>query len=362
MRIAVYAICKNEEAFIDRFVASALEADQILIADTGSTDGTFEKLLQTAHVTTRRITVTPWRFDDARTAALALVDDDIDVCISLDLDEILQPGWRAEIERVWKLGETTRLRYGFDWGHNIVFAYEKIHARRGYRWHHPCHEYPVPDGRITEVWAHTDMLLVRHHPDPTKSRGQYLDILKLSVAEDPDCPRNSFYYGRELGFYRMHVEAERELLRYLALPRATWPNERCYAMRILAKCRAEQGDPLGAVRWLRLACAEAPNTREPWCELAVDAYRRADWQESLYAAEKALAIREKALVYTCDPEVWGPLAHDYAAIAAWNLGQLDLAQRRAAEALALGPDDPRLADNLAKIRASLAQTGLPQAA
>ncbi len=70
----------------------------------------------------------------------------------------------------------------FDWGHNIRFKYEKIHARHGYRWHHPVHEYPVPDGRITEVYADTDQLLVSHHPDPTKSRGQYLPLLRMAVA------------------------------------------------------------------------------------------------------------------------------------------------------------------------------------
>ena len=42
MKIAVYAISKNEEQFVKRFCESAKEADLILIADTGSTDGTVE--------------------------------------------------------------------------------------------------------------------------------------------------------------------------------------------------------------------------------------------------------------------------------------------------------------------------------
>ena len=44
------------------------------------------------------------------------------------------------------------------------------------------------------------MLLAVHMPDPTKSRGQYMDLLELSVKEDPRCPRNAFYYARELSF------------------------------------------------------------------------------------------------------------------------------------------------------------------
>ena len=40
MKIAVYAISKNEEQFVKRFCESAKDADLILIPDTGSTDNT----------------------------------------------------------------------------------------------------------------------------------------------------------------------------------------------------------------------------------------------------------------------------------------------------------------------------------
>jgi len=168
VKIAVYAIAKNEEQFVERFCASAKGADLILIADTGSTDGTVAKARECG-ATVVDICITPWRFDDARNAAQALLPRDVDVCVSLDLDEELQPGWREEIERVWTEG-TTRLRYQFDWGAGIAFYYEKIHARHGYRWVHPCHEYPVPY-LIEEHYAQSDMLMVIHKPDPTKSRG-----------------------------------------------------------------------------------------------------------------------------------------------------------------------------------------------
>ena len=93
MKIAVYAICKNEEQFVKRFCESAKEADLILIADTGSTDNTVIEA-RACGATVYEIAITPWRFDKARDAALALIPRDIDVCIALDLDEMLQPGWR----------------------------------------------------------------------------------------------------------------------------------------------------------------------------------------------------------------------------------------------------------------------------
>lgn len=345
MKIAVYAISKNEAQFVERFCASAKDADLILIADTGSTDNTVELAKKHANVATYDICITPWRFDKARDAALALIPRDYDVCISLDLDEVLEPGWREEIERVWK-EDTTRLRYKFDWGQNIQFYYEKIHARHGYHWHHPCHEYPVADARITEVWAHTDMLLVSHHPDPTKSRGQYLDLLKVAVTEDPACPRNAFYYARELTFYCKWPEAIEALQLYLNLPRATWENERCYAMRLLGKAHESTGRQAEAMKWYRRACAEAPNTREPWVDLAMACYMRHQWAECYGAAMSALAIKDKQLVYTCDPEVWGAKPHDLAALAAFNLGLRDVAIEHGSAALVLSPEDPRLAANM----------------
>ena len=241
MKIAVYAISKNEEQFVERFCESAKDADIILIADTGSTDGTVERA-RACGATVHDICIAPWRFDLARNAALAVVPRDVDICISLDLDELLEPGWREEIERVWTEG-TTRLRYMFDWGCGISFFYEKIHARKGYMWHHPCHEYPVPDGRIEEVWAQTDFLIAVHKPDPTKSRSQYMDLLELSVREDPQCPRNAFYYARELSFNARWQEAIDACKAYLALPRATWMNERCYAYRVMGRCYSELGHP-----------------------------------------------------------------------------------------------------------------------
>ena len=345
LKIAICAIAKNEVEFIPRFCESAKEADLILIADTGSTDGLPEVAREHGAVV-HHICITPWRFDHARNAALALLPRDIDIVISLDIDEVLQPGWRQEIERVWIPGETTRLRYMFDWGCGISFYYEKIFARHGYFFHHPCHEYPIPDGRIEEVWANTDFLMAVHKPDPTKSRGQYMDLLELSVKEDPDCPRNAFYYARELSFHARWWESIDACKNYLKLPRATWQNERCYAYRVMGRCYSEVGLPQEAEQAFHSAAGEAPNTREPWCELAMLMYRQQRWEECFAYSMRALRITDRLQVYTCDPAVWGHQAHDLASIAAWHLGMAEISIEQARLAVEKSPDDPRLRANL----------------
>lgn len=344
LKIAVSAISKNEADFVKRFCDSAKDADLICIADTGSDDDTVKIALECG-AKVHNICITPWRFDLARNAAIALLPKDIDIVISLDLDEILEPGWREEIERVWVEG-TTRLRYKFDWGCGISFFYEKIFARHGYRFHHAVHEYPRADGRIQEVYAHTDMLLVSHHPDPTKSRGQYMPLLELAVKEDPYCPRNAFYHARELTFYSRWDEAIIALKKYLEMPEAVWQNERCYAMRLLAKSYDELGNGWESHKWLRLACAEAPVTREPWVELSMFCYRRSLWVEGYAAAKQALQITDKTLVYTMDPTVWTEKPYDLASICAWNLGLKDEAVQLCQKALEFAPQDSRLLANL----------------
>ena len=97
-KVCVYAICKNEAQFVDRWMDSMGEADQVVVLDTGSEDSTVERLrARGAEVTVERIS--PWRFDTARNRSLELVPEDADICVCTDLDEVFHPGWRAALER-----------------------------------------------------------------------------------------------------------------------------------------------------------------------------------------------------------------------------------------------------------------------
>lgn len=344
MKIAVYAIAKNEQQFVKRFCDSAKDADLILIADTGSTDNTVGEAIACGAVV-HEIAIKPWRFDKARDVALALIPADIDVCISLDLDEVMEDGWREEIECCWQ-PNTTRMRYKFDWSNNIIFYSDKIHSRTGYFWKHPCHETLTAEARTNESWVSTDKLLVTHKPDETKSRGQYMDLLELASAEDPNCERNAFYFARELTFTSQWERAIPALKKYLDMPKASWDYERSYAMRLLGKSYEYIGQPNNAYSWYIKACAEAPNTREGWLDLAQYTYRIGSWLECYNAIEKCLAITDRQYVYTSDPNSWTELPYDIGSISAYNLGLLDEAVLLIKKAIEYNPKDERLQSNL----------------
>ena len=70
------------------------EADYIVILDTGSTDGTYEKLQEDPRVTlVKQQEIKPWRFDVARNESMKLIPDDADILVCTDFDELFEPGW-----------------------------------------------------------------------------------------------------------------------------------------------------------------------------------------------------------------------------------------------------------------------------
>lgn len=94
MKVCVYAISKNESAFVRRWMASMSEADGVYVLDTGSEDDTV-RLLEECGAVVRSERVMPWRFDVARNESLKLVPADADICVCTDIDEVFRPGWRA---------------------------------------------------------------------------------------------------------------------------------------------------------------------------------------------------------------------------------------------------------------------------
>ena len=350
IKIAVYAIAKNEEQFVERFCNSAKDADLILIADTGSTDSTVAKAYECG-AQVNNIAVKPWRFDVARNTALSLVPSEYDICIALDLDEVLVPNWRTEVEKLW-IANTTQMRYRLDFGSGITYYHDKIHARNGYRWVYPIHEYIEVDKRVKVKTAHTEMVLVEHKPDRTKSRSQYLDLLKMAVEEDPYTPRHVIYLAREHTYYGQWAEAIPLLEKYLKMPQATWIDERCYAMRLLGKANSILNKNSESLKWHRMAVIEDSHRRESWLDLAWQCQKMDFWPECYGAILSALAINAKKSDHMMDPNAWNYMPHEIASNAAWKLGLKEAARQHLEEALKLSPDEPRFLVNKEMMKAN----------
>ncbi|MFA9379664.1 MAG: glycosyltransferase [Acetanaerobacterium sp.] len=352
--ICVYAICKNEERFVERWMDSVSEADLVVVTDTGSTDSTVERLrARGAVVYTEHIE--PWRFDTARNLAMDHIPLDVDICVPSDLDEVFERGWRNKLEDAWR-PEYTRARYRFNLSVNPdgtprkQYLMEKIHRRQGFRWAHPVHEVLEYSGSDPDRVVWVDMVL-NHYPDNTKSRRQYLPLLELSAAENPSDDRTAFWLGREYVFNGRYDLAIMQLKKHLALPAAQWKEERSASMRYLAHAYDRKGDAQTAKAWLFRAIAECAQVREPYYDMLKLAYRQGDWTLAVLMVQRALDITHKSGSYLTEEEAWGVSLYDLGAIACYHLELYEQAYEYAKTACDLCRDNKRLRNNLILIDA-----------
>ena len=379
LKIAVYTIAQNESKFVARWMDSMKEADAICVLDTGSTDGTPEMLERLGAKVGREQFVKwrgladydmivrhgkkPWRFDTSRNQSMELCPADADVLVCTDLDEILLPGWRAKLEAAWlgywrEHGEPpTTAQYEYVWNFKpdgsdgTKFLYEKVHLPGTAKWAHPVHEI-LDYGNLKKRMVRVDGMRLEHHADPTKSRGQYLPLLEMSVREDPEDDRNTHYLGREYMFARRWTDAIATLKKHLDLPRARWRAERAASMRFIARCEGMLGHEQERELWLWKATAEAPEQREAALELA-ELYqarasktgKRSDWSLTARAAEICTSRKTRVMSYLTRSEAWGAWPHELLAIALWYSGDRAGAAKAHAEAKAINPDDPIVKGN-----------------
>ena len=347
-KIVVYAISKNEEKFVDRWVDSMQEADEIYVLDTGSTDKTVSKLKK-RKVNVKKKIIKPWRFDVARNESLKLVPSDADICVCTDLDEVLEKGWRKKLEEIWQ-DNITRLRYNYNWKLDennkpiVNFYTDKIHIRDNYKWTHPVHEV-LTYTNGNEVFLTTDEITLNHYPDNTKSRSSYLPLLELSVKEDPEDDRNMHYLGREYMYYQKWNECIDTLIKHLSLKTATWKDERCASMRFIARSYRNLNRIEEAKMWLDKAINEAPYLRDPYVEKAMLEYELENWNEVVKNCNDALKITTHTKCYINETFSFDNTIYDLLSIAYFYLDDIDNAIINIDKALKMEPDNERLLKN-----------------
>lgn len=240
-KICVYAICKNESKFVDKWVKSMSEADYIVVLDTGSTDDTVEKL-KSYNIKVEIKKINPWRFDVARNESLKLVPDDANILVCTDLDEILEPGWAEPLRLQWVEGKHTRANYKYVWSHldngepGRVFFYNKIHDRN-WIWKYPVHELLWNTKTQTEQYNSENALdlfntiTLHHYPDKTKSRKSYLPLLELREQESSNDSYGLIYLSHEYryqGFYEKSNEKLNKVLDIFGLVINSVEKASCY--------------------------------------------------------------------------------------------------------------------------------------
>jgi glycosyltransferase involved in cell wall biosynthesis len=357
MKICVYAICRNERKFTDSWMESMGEADEIHVLDTGSDDGTPERLAELG-AKVHSASIVPWRFDEARNRSLDLVPLDADICVCTDLDERFAPGWREKLEQAWTTS-ATMAKYLYNWSlkpdgsPNVQMTYFKIHSRIGYKWVCPVHEVLVCTGERKHVEVKAEGVVLTHYPDKGKSRSYYLELLELGVNEDPTNERMAYYLGREHMYNQRWNDCISVLKKYLSLDSATWEDERSAAMRWIGLSYSRLGDFAQSRRWFLRAIAERPGMRDAYVEAAQMEYSQKNWCATLFFTTEALKIKEKSVTFVNQGYAWDHTLDDLASIACYKLGMVGESLKHAKAALSMNPTNERLSSNVQIIEKEL---------
>ena len=348
LKIVVYAISKNESKFVDRWVDSMQEADQIIVLDTGSKDNTVEKL-QKRNVSVYQRKINPWRFDVARNVSLDLVPMDTDICVCTDLDEIFEKGWRKQLEKDWQKKKPTRMKYLYHWKLKsddtpvLSFYADKIHTRKNYRWKYPVHEILITNQKEKVA---TTKIVLKHYPDKSKSRGSYLPLLELSVKEDPNNDRNLHYLGREYMFYQKWDQCIETLHQHLNCQNATWKDERAASMRFLARAYYQKGYLEEAELWFRNATKEAPYLREAYVELGQFYFSENEYEKAYPVLKQALQITTDPKTYIHEEFAWNDEFYDLLSLTSFYTKHYQEAVEYVQKAIEKNPHNSRYQTNL----------------
>lgn len=358
-KICVYAICKNEIQFVDKWLGSMIEADYIVILDTGSTDGTFEKLKNDPRVTrVEQKIYDPWRFDNARNDALLLCPEDTDIFVSTDLDEIFDSGWSEPLREQWIRGIHVRALYKYAWSHNTkgeperVFYYDKIHGPNWY-WKAPVHEYLTSDEYDEEYTKNHsldlfDSIFLHHYPDQSKSRGSYLPLLELRAEEDPNDYNGLYYYAHELyyrGYYEKSISVLDDILNDDRFEGIRTPLE-------VAACYLFMGDSFlglnsqeAAISAYNSAIAAESTYREPYLQLAKVYLDKGYNNIAIGIVKDAIEKSYRHYTWLERDLSWKEEPYDILALAYSSIGDYKSAYTNAVKALMENTSDERLLYN-----------------
>jgi glycosyltransferase involved in cell wall biosynthesis len=347
-KVCIYCIAKNEEAFVERFMARAGDADLVVIGDTGSTDGTVAAFRRCGAVV-HNISVSPWRFDAARNQVIDLIPEEYDCLFSVDIDETLEtPDWKDRVLSAWE--GNNRVRYWYSWSlkpdgtPDRRFVYDKIHSR-DFHWVSPVHEVLELAPGKTERGGFAEIELY-HRPDCLKSRGSYLGLLETAVKERPTDDRMLHYYGRELYFVGRDPEAILLLLKHSELEHA-WAAERAASCRMAGECSMRLGRWAEAEWFYAKGVSICPQEREPLVALAKFYLSKGEHAKCYKAAMAAASIQPVTDHYLVDPYAHNEGPYDLAGVSAWWMGNKAEGQQLMEKAVTLNPKDQRLRDNLA---------------
>jgi glycosyltransferase involved in cell wall biosynthesis len=367
-RLSVCMIVRDEAAFLRACLESVRGiADQVVVVDTGSTDGTpaiAEELGAELHHFA-------WTHDFAAARNESLRHATGEWILVLDGDEALDPESRDQLRRLVEgdafVGYLVRIvNFTASVGTEEVVEHRLLRLFPN----HPDLRFEGRDPHAQLVSRRPELLLptrtcevtVRHEgyrPQVLVAKGKLernLVALERAVAEEPHHAFHAFNLGLTYGLLERSVEAERELLRAVALSLSDAAAGRSppylpTAYLLLAMAVYQQGRYAEAVAYCERSIALAPHSSDAHLAHGTSLLALGRLQEAQAAYERALQCVKGADIVATDRSTagWKPFL---------GLAEVEIARRRWEAALAWLARAHQLAPEQAAVATTVARAAL----
>jgi len=280
--ISLCMIVKDEEAVLERLLNSAVEfADEIIIADTGSTDRTVE----IAKRFTDSVFHFTWCNDFSAARNFSFSKATMDYQMWLDADDILP---HSSIEKLitWKSSGTfpdvVMLPYhtGLDASGNPTLIYQRERLLRTageFKWQGAVHEAITSHGSI----EHLDAPVI-HSKESAGDPNRNLRIFESQLKKGCKLsPREKYYYARELFYHNCYSQAS-EYFNQVIQDSSAWIENRIDACRMLYRCNSALNHDESAADALLKSFSLSPPRAEVCCDLGEHFLNFKNYQTAIF--------------------------------------------------------------------------------
>lgn len=343
--LSLCMIVRNEEEVIARCLECASGIfDEIVIADTGSTDSTKEICARFA----AKVYDFKWTDDFSAARNFAFSKATKQYVMWLDADDVLTAENAARLKELKEtLGEedtvmckyvTARTPDG-----SPAFAYyrERIFRRTSApEWKGFVHECVAPIGKTVYSDVEIDHAKVKA-TDPRRN----LEIYQKKISDGAKLDgRDKFYYGRELYYNKLYPEAVCILENYLSGD-SVWSVNAVEACSVLSDCYSAVGDDKRAVDALCRSFRYGSPRAETVCKLGSlfrgkDDKQAAFWYQSALNCESDLAAGG-----FCEPDCTDFIPYVELSCCYYRLGDLPRAKKYHELAKSIRPSHPSVLYN-----------------
>ncbi len=303
--ISLCMIVRNEEDVLARCLDCVKDiVDEIIIADTGSTDSTKQIAAQfTPHVYDFE-----WIDDFSAARNFAFSKATKDYTMWLDADDVLTGEDRKKLaELKQQLGpevDVVMMKYCVapqtDGSITLTYFRERlVKTSMDFRWHEPVHEYIMFHGKILDVDISVTHMKMKAG-EPGRNIRIYDNVLKKGGTLST---RSMFYYARELSYTPRLDEAIKYYRMFLESSDG-WFEDKISACNELSECCRMTGDEIGWISNLFSSFRYDKPRAEGCCGIGLYFLGLKNYRLAAFWFELALRLEKPS-------DSWGFIHHDF---------------------------------------------------